>query len=66
MPKFNFLSCKAPTAITPSDAIRTRATAKDRYQGLRAHDYIAVRQAEADATFAQTSAQQAHCSNKGQ
>jgi hypothetical protein len=66
MSKFNFLDCKAPTEIKPADAIRTRATAKDRYQGLRAHDYIAARQAEAGATFAQKSAKQVHCSNKDQ
>jgi hypothetical protein len=57
MSKFNFLDCKAPTEIKPADAIRTRATAKDRYQGLRAHDYIAARRAEAGATFSQKSIQ---------
>jgi hypothetical protein len=66
MPKFNFLACKAPTEITPSNAIRTRATGKDRYEGLRAHHYIAARKAEAGAIFTQIFVQQAHCSSKDQ
>jgi hypothetical protein len=57
MANFNFLAPRAtPTEIKAKPAIRTRATAKDRYDGLRGHAYIAARQEEARAALVQTSA----------
>ena len=58
MRRFNFLTLRAtPTEIKAPSPVRTRATAIDRYAGLRGHAYIAARQAEARAVFVQTSAQ---------
>jgi hypothetical protein len=57
MANFNFLAPRAtPTEIKEKPPVRTRATGKDRYEGLRGHAYIAARQAETHAVLVQTSA----------
>jgi hypothetical protein len=56
MARFNFLAPRATPTEIKARPIRTRATGKDRYEGLRGHAYIAARQAEAHAAGVQTSA----------
>lgn len=56
MAKFNFLAHHTqPTEIKPK--VRTRATGKDRFEGLRGRDYIAARGLNQPVQRVRTSAQ---------
>lgn len=55
MAKFNFLTHRAkPTEVPETNfLVRTRATAKDPYEGLRGRDYINARKTDKVQTSTQ-------------